>query len=223
MMSLASTSTSNPSSSKRTSASRVDADDTANSALDKTLHSMLMTSLLPQHTLNAASRPVEKRDAIASRLNQLAGYTLPGENDDGARAAAKHRGHSAKIKTGIMKADERRKETARREAEMAGSWVRGKGGLGDLGKRGEGVGGLKRKDDRLAMGEIKRKKGMGKASQARDRGFGPAEGGRGGRFEGGVLKVSQREIGRVEREVSGRKGGGGGGKRGKGKGKGGKW
>ena len=172
-----------------------DLEDATNSSLDTTLHKMLLNNLLPSYDAENASRPVDKRNAISGRLRELAQISLPGQGAN-ALPDALHSRHSAKIRTGIIHAKAKREEKAREASEMAGSWVRGAGGLGDIGKRGKGVGGVKGKDDRLQLGQIKKKKGMSSAGKERERGLN----GSFGRFEGGSLKVDAGTIKRVERQ-----------------------
>ena len=180
---------------KRPTSSADDLEDAANSSLDATLHKMLLNNLLPSNDLDNASRPVDKRNAMSGRLRELAQISLPGE---GSKAApdSLHSRHSAKIRTGIIHAKAKRDEKARTASEAAGSWVRGAGGLGDIGKRGKGIGGVKGKDDRLALGQVKKKKGMSSGGKERERGLNASF----GRFEGGNLKVDASTIKRVERQ-----------------------
>lgn len=178
---------------KRPQSSADDIEDATNSSLDATLHTMLLRNLLPSSDISSASRPVDKRNAISSRLMELAEYALPGEGSSALPSL--HSKHAAKIRTGIIHAKAKREEKARTASEQAGSWTRGAGGLGDLGKRGKGVGGVRGKDDRLGLGEMKKKKGMSSAGKQRERGLDASV----GRFEKGNLKVDERTIKRVER------------------------
>lgn len=173
-----------------------DLEDATNSSLDTTLHKMLLQNLLPSATASDASRPVDKRNAMSGRLLELAQISLPGEGTS-TLPSAMHSRHSAKIRTGIIHAKAKRDEKAREASEAAGSWVRGKGGLGDIGKRGTGVGGVKGKDDRLALGEMVKKKGMsGGKKGVRERGLDASV----GKFEKGSLRVDAKTIARVERQ-----------------------
>lgn len=187
--------------------------------LDKTLHDMLLTNLLPAASADTASRPVEKRTAMHGRLLELAAYALPGEGSKAASSSSsKLSAHPAKIRTGIIQAQAKRDEKARMEARMSGST-----GLGDNpdAKRGK-----HEKRDRATMGaDLGKKKGMEsrkKGDAARDRGLGMGI----GKFDRGMLKLNAGEIARGSASSEGRGGGrrgrGRGGKRGGGRGRGGK-
>lgn len=185
-------------------------DDRSNLSLDKTLHSMLLNNLLSSNAAAQASRPVEKRNAVSSRLLELAEYSLPGEGSKTVDAG-RHAKHPAKIRAGIMKAQAKREGKARQEAEAAGSFVRGLGGLADGGKKRERPQGGR--DERASLGELKKKKGMDgtKGLPSRDRGLSNGF----GKFEGGMLKLSERDIARGSNVGGSRRGGRGGGRGGK--------
>lgn len=169
---------------------------------------MLLNNLLPSAAAAEAQRPVDKRNAMHGRLLELASYALPGEGSNQASSAnAKLSSHPAKIRTGIMHAQAKREANARREAELAGNK-----GLGENpGKRSTG-GGEKR--DRAVMGaDLGKKKGMEgrkKGDAARDRGLGMGI----GKFDKGMLRLSEREIARGSGERRGGSGRGGRGGRG---------
>lgn len=167
---------------------------------------MLLNSLLPSATQDAASRPVDKRAAMSGRLLELASYSLPGEGE-GVVRGANLSSHPAKVRTGLVHAKERRAENARAEAEAAGSWVKGKGGLGDLGRRGAGSKGKER--EVRTFGTTTKKKGMDGKKKERAMGLGMGV----GKFDKGALRIDEGMIARV----NGGKGGGkkkGGGKNG---------
>lgn len=167
-------------------------DHRSNQRLDKTLHDMLLTSLLPGEASSNAARPVEKRNAMAGRLLELADYSLPGEG--AATSKAKNlSSHPAKVRTGLIHAQQRKAELQRADAEAAGSWVKGVGGLGDLGKRGAGKRKQSEREVREFGAETGKKKGMAGSKKERSKGLGMGV----GRFVGGTLKISEREIERV--------------------------
>ena len=173
---------------------------------------MLLTNLLSTNATSEAKRPVEKRKAIEGRLLELASFAPTGQGSKSSlsTSSANLSSHPAKIRTGIIQAQAKRDEKARREAEASGNKVRGMRGLGEMeSKRGSG------ERDRAMMGaEVGKKKGMEsrkKGDAARDRGLGMGI----GRFDRGMLKLSEREIARGSEE---RRGGG----RGKGGGRGGR-
>ncbi|RXK35160.1 hypothetical protein M231_07572 [Tremella mesenterica] len=147
-------------------------EDVTNQSLDKTLHSMLLTTLLPEST--QPSRPVEKRTAIASRLAQLASFDIGQDPRSGELSR-----HPAKIRTGILHARQKR-EAVQKEAERAAGHVRGL-------KKGDKV---NNGSKRLGLGEEVKKKGMESKKEGRVRGL---SGGM-GRFENGMLKLSQMDI-----------------------------
>lgn len=185
----------------------------SNLRLDKTLHDMLLTTLLPGAAADAAARPVEKRNALSGRLLELASYSLPGEGTNIVKGNSLS-SHPAAVRTGLIHAQQRRAEKARAEAEAAGSWVKGVGGLGDLGKRGAGVRPSGQKKEERAFGvETGRKKGMSGKKSERAKGLGMGV----GKFSNGTLTISENQIARVNNI-----GKGGGGKKKKGKG-GSKW
>jgi hypothetical protein len=161
---------------------------------------MLINNLIPSATLSAASRPVEKRNAIQGRLLELSSYALPGEGHANATSSNSNlSSHPAKIRTGILKAQEKRDEKLKEEAKASGNWVRGLGGLGDAKKRK--IGDSDGKKQRARMGDdVGKKKGMEgrkKGDEARDRGLGMGI----GRFDGGMLKISKGEIAGRETEM----------------------
>lgn len=171
-----------------------EAEDASNARLDQELHSMLLQDLLP--SASSASRPVEKRNAISGRLRELASDSRPGEGAADLRSTARLSSHPAKVRTGLMHAAQRRAEAARSESEAAGSWVKGIGGLGDLG-RGSGAGkrpNMETREERT-FGDTKKKRGMAGTGGAKKRAMGLGMGV--GRFQGGALKISDREIERV--------------------------
>jgi hypothetical protein len=157
---------------------------------------MLLTSLLPDAEADAAARPVEKRNALSGRLLELASYSLPGEGGKKVRGANLS-SHPANVRTGLMHAAARREEKARAESEAAGSWVKGVGGLGDLGKRASA--GMRPSGGNAARGmrefglEVGKKKGMAGKKNERARGLGMGV----GSYKNGTLTFSEREIERV--------------------------
>lgn len=165
-------------------------DDQPNLKLDKTLHDMLLTTLLPSAEASAVQRPVDKRNAIKGRLLDLASYQLPGEGSKQV-STAHLSSHSAKIRTGMIHAKAKREAKARAEAEAAGSFVRGLGGLAGEGK---GYKADKGRGQRAALGEdTGKKKGMdGRKGEKRDRGLGSGF----GKFQGGMLRLSEADIAR---------------------------
>ncbi|ORX39305.1 hypothetical protein BD324DRAFT_619209 [Kockovaella imperatae] len=171
-----------------------DEDDQSNRKLDKTLHEMLLTNLLPSSTLSTARRPIDKQKAISGRLLELAKYELPGQGSS-SLSKASFSTHSAKIRTGIIHARDKREEEARKEAEAA-SWVRGIGTVS--GKKKTTETGRQR---RAGVGvEVGKKKGMeSRKDGERDRGLTMGI----GKFRNGMLSLSQREIARGSAKVSG--------------------
>lgn len=189
----------------------------SNLRLDKTLHDMLLTTLLPGAAADSASRPVDKRNALSGRLLELASYSLPGEGADIAKGNNMSQ-HPANVRTGLIHAQARRSEKARAEAEAAGSWVKGAGGLGDLGKKGAGLrpAQLRKREERTFASETGKKKGMSGTKNERAMGLGMGV----GKFERGTLTISQGDITRIngrEGETGGR-GRGGRGRGGRGRG-----
>lgn len=164
---------------------------------------MLLTSLLPSAKEDAASRPVDKRAAMSGRLLELANYSLPGEGE-GVVRGSNLSSHPAKVRTGLIHAQARRAEASRAEAEAAGSWVKGKGGLGDLGRKGAGVRPGKEREVRT-FGTVTKKKGMDGRKKERAKGLGMGV----GSYGNGALRIDEGTIARVN----------GGGKKGKGMGK----
>ncbi|KAL1407499.1 hypothetical protein Q8F55_006932 [Vanrija albida] len=170
-----------------------DIEDQSNLRLDKTLHDMLLKTLLPTAAADDASRPVEKRNALSGRLLELASYSLPGEGSAQAKAGGMSQ-HPAAVRTGLLHAQARRAEKARAEAEAAGSWVKGAGGLGDLGKRGAGVRNAGAKPETRTWGkETGKKKGMAGSKNERSKGLSMGF----GKYERGALRVSEADIARV--------------------------
>lgn len=165
---------------------------------------MLLTTLLPSDAAANASRPVEKRNAMSGRLLELADYSLPGEGA-AANKAKSMSSHPAKVRTGLIHAQQRRADLQRADAEAAGSWVKGAGGLGDLGKKGAGKRKNTEREIREFGMETGKKKGMAGTKKERAKGLGMGV----GRFVGGTLKISDREIERVNNMGKGkaRKGG----------------
>lgn len=169
------------------------ADFRSNLRLDKTLHDMLLTKLLPEAA--DASRPVEKRNALSGRLLELASYSEAGEGSTKVKGSSLS-SHPAAVRTGLLHAARRREEKARSEAEAAGSWVKGVGGLGDLGKKGTGSRPTAAQASRglREFGlEVGKKKGMDGKKNERAKGLSMGF----GKFSGGTLRVSAHEIDRV--------------------------
>ncbi len=140
--------------------------------------------------------------AHATCLPQLAAIAPLGQGTSTHVATSRAKeGHTQRLKAAIDGASARRSEKARAEAQEAGSWVRGLGGLED----GPG--------SRARSGAARGRGRDGKDGRNRDRGL---SGGI-GRFKDGVLTLSKREVamGNATREEGGRRG------RGKGKGRGG--
>ncbi|WVQ85778.1 hypothetical protein IAT38_007945 [Cryptococcus sp. DSM 104549] len=189
-----------------------DADELANVSLDKTLHNMLLKDLLsPAAQAENALRPVEKRNAIHARLLELANLELPGQGSEKVKGQGLSK-QPVSVRTGLVHAKAKRAKAQREEAIAAGNYVKGKGGLGDVRQRWE------KGEQRAGLGvETGKKKGMDSAKKgdgARGRGLGMGV----GRFEGGALKFSAREV----EQMSGAGGSSGGGWKGKGSKKGGK-
>jgi hypothetical protein len=118
-----------------------------------------------------------------------------------------HKGHAARMRTAIENAKVDRAEKARAQAQAAGSWVKGIGGLGDSasGPRGQTLAQKKRSEKSLDRKD-------------RDRGLAMGI----GRFKGGMLTLNSNEIARgsqsrSERPDRGRGKGRGGGRGGRGK------
>lgn len=156
---------------------------------------MLLTSLLPGAEADSAARPVEKRNALSGRLLELASYSLPGEGSTKVRGASLS-SHPANVRTGLMHAAARREEKARAESEAAGSWVKGIGGLGDMGKGGAGIrpsGGNAARGLRTFGLEVGKKKGMSGKKNERAKGLSMGV----GNYKNGTLTISDREIDRV--------------------------
>ncbi|KAJ9094463.1 hypothetical protein QFC21_006002 [Naganishia friedmannii] len=181
-----------------------DDEEQSNISLDKSLHSLLMTTLLPN--AHEASRPVEKRNQMSSRLLELANVTSLGDGS-AKLGESTHKGHAARMRTAIENAKVDRAEKARAQAQAAGSWVKGIGGLGDSasGPRGQTLAQKKRSEKSLDRKD-------------RDRGLAMGI----GRFKGGMLRLNSNEIARgsqsrSERPDRGRGRGKGGGRGGRGK------
>ena len=179
-----------------------------------------MNNLLPN--AQEASRPVDKRNQMSSRLLevslkadglssrllilhllQLANVTGLGEGQS-KLAESTHKGHAARMRTAIQQAKVDRAEKSRVQAQAAGSWVKGIGGLGDTGSgsRGKTLAQQKRGEKSLARKD-------------RDRGLAMGI----GKFKGGMLTLNAGEIARGSSSgpFRGRGGKRGGGGRGKGK------
>ncbi|GMK55508.1 hypothetical protein CspeluHIS016_0205640 [Cutaneotrichosporon spelunceum] len=173
-----------------------DEEEQSNERLDKTLHDMLLNSLLPSAAQDAASRPVDKRSAMSGRLLELANYSLPGEGEGVVRGASLS-SHPAHVRTGLIHAKQRRAESARAESEAAGSWVKGKGGLGDLGRRGAGSKGKER--EVRTFGTTSKKKGMDGSKKERAMGLGMGV----GKFDKGALRIDEGTIARINNSGKG--------------------
>ena len=159
----------------------------SNIKLDKTLHHMLLTTLLPAAAADSALRPVDKRNALSGRLLELASYSLPGEGFKSIKSSELSK-HPAKVRTGLMQAKSKREEKSHAEARAASRVGRGYDGKKMPGDKGMTL--------RAKMGEeLGRKKGMGKRQEERGRGLTMGV----GKFEGGTLKLSKGDI----RKVSG--------------------
>ena len=159
----------------------------SNTKLDKTLHDMLLTNLLPSHHSSTAQRPVDKQKAISGRLLELASYELPGEGSSSISRASLS-SHPAKVRTGIIQAKARKEAKAKDEAE-AGSWVRGIGTVGT----GKGKTVDKGRQKRSGLGtDVGTKKGMEGRKEGRSRGLAMGV----GKFKAGMLSLSAREIAR---------------------------
>jgi len=183
----------------------------SNLKLDKTLHDLLLKTLLPKSTLETATRPSEKRQALSGRLLELSSLSLPGEGTKSLSTSSLS-SHPAKIRTGLIKASERREAKAKREKEMADGKLGGAAGRGEGSAKFSRGGAGSRGKREFGMEDGGRKKGMGSRKESegqRSMGLGMGI----GRFEGGMLKLSKREVdaGSGDRERSSR---GRGGKRG---------
>ena len=156
--------------------------------LDKTLHDMLLTNLLPTSDASASRRPVDKRKAVSGRLLELAQIELPGKGANSLKSKQLS-SHPAKIRTGIMHAQTKKAEQARREAESA-SWVKGMGHTKSSVRKTE-----KGREKRAGLGiELGKKKGMDGRKDAEQRGKGLKMGV--GKFRNGMLTLSEREVAR---------------------------
>ncbi|WWD21397.1 hypothetical protein CI109_105882 [Kwoniella shandongensis] len=197
---------------KRTRAASEEEEDQSNLKLDRTLHDMLLTGLIPDSVADSASRPVEKRNAMTSRLLELASYELPGQGSKTV-STSHFSSHPAHIRTGMLHAKTKREEKAIAEAKAAGNYHKGLGGLEDGGGRRGPKGKLERRAEvGVETGKKKGMEGRKKGDSERGRGLGIGV----GRFEGGMLRLTEREIAKGSGES------GGGGSRFKGKGKKGK-
>lgn len=120
-------------------------------------------------------------------------------------AETSHKNHSARMQAAIAQARTNRSEKARVQAQAAGSWVKGIGGLGDSGSSGRGQTLAQQKRGEKSL-----------ARKDRDRGLAMGI----GKFKGGILTLDKGEIARGSsgsaRPSRGGKGRGGGG-RGRGK------
>ena len=156
---------------------------------------MLLSNLLPSAASFSARRPVDKQKSINGRLLELAKYELPGQGSSSLSKSSLS-SHSAKIRTGIIQARDKKAEEARKEAE-AGSWVRG---VGTVGKKKTIETGRQR---RAGLGvEVGKKKGMeGRKEGERDRGLTLGI----GKFRGGMLSLSKGEIARGSAKEGGRR------------------
>ncbi|KAL7421025.1 hypothetical protein Q5752_003909 [Cryptotrichosporon argae] len=202
---------------KRARAGPEDEDEQSNKKLDETLHSLLMTTLLPSSA--APSRPSEKRQQLSARLHDLASPSSrasAAQAGAGVLAAQALARHPAHIRAGLVHARAARAEKGRAEAEAAGSWVRGLGGLGDAARVGDGKahGKGRERSRAIRVGDdeaLRRKKGMESKKEDRVKGLGMGV----GRFEGGALRLSEGEIRRMSAgpERGRGRGRGGGGRR----------
>ena len=153
------------------------------SKLDKSLHHMLLTTLLPSAAEATASRPVHKRDAMTGRLNELAFFALPGEGKRSI-AASNLSKHPAKIRTGLLHAKARRDEKAFTEERAMSGGAKAYDGKK---MRAKNYGA----SDRNHVGkDLEKKKGMDGGKEDRRRGLRMGV----GKFEGGMLKLSRSEI-----------------------------
>ncbi|ODO10339.1 hypothetical protein I350_00934 [Cryptococcus amylolentus CBS 6273] len=208
MMGITSTPDYPPSRKRSRQTAEEDDEDATAASLDKSLHSMLLNSLLPEHAASLASRPVDKRNAMSARLLELANYELPGEGSKVMKTQHLSK-HSAKIRTGMVHKQEARDKAKRQEAIESGNNVRGMSSLGEGLKKSGGKG-----SQRAMMGvETGKKKGMEsrkKGDEDRARGLGMGV----GRFAGGMLKLTKGEIdgvnGEFERRRESSRGGRGG-------------
>ncbi|WVN89522.1 uncharacterized protein L203_104747 [Cryptococcus depauperatus CBS 7841] len=188
MMGITSISDYLPGKSRLKTSTAEDLEDANAASLDKTLHNMLLTNLLPSHNSANASRPVDKRNAIQGRLMELANYELPGEGSKSLKGSLLGK-HPASIRTGLLHKQQKREKAARQEAIESGSFIKGLGGLGE---------GLKRRktiEQRASLGKDIKKKGMEsrkKDDSGRERGLGMGI----GRFEAGTLKLSEGDVAR---------------------------
>ncbi len=167
--------------------------------LDKSLHDMLLTTLLPSAAADSASRPVDKRNAVSGRLLELASYSLPGEGSKSVSSSHLSK-HPANIRTGLIHAKARRDEKAHAEAQAASGLRKGYDGKKKMQSES-------RKKLRAGVGEeVGKKKGMEKRKEERGRGLATGI----GKFEGGMLRLSKEDIargsGEEERRFRGKRG-----------------
>lgn len=120
-------------------------------------------------------------------------------------AETSHKSHSARMQTAIALARTNRSEKARVQAQAAGSWVKGVGGLGDSGSGGRGQTLAQQKRGEKSM-----------ARKDRDRGLAMGI----GKFKGGILTLDKGEIARGSASGSSRPSRGGKGRGGGGRGRG---
>jgi hypothetical protein len=120
-------------------------------------------------------------------------------------AETSHKTHSARMQTAIALARTNRSEKARVQAQAAGSWVKGVGGLGDSGSGGRGQTLAQQKRGEKSM-----------ARKDRDRGLAMGI----GKFKGGILTLDKGEIARGSSSGSSRPSRGGKGRGGGGRGRG---
>ncbi|WVQ63718.1 uncharacterized protein L199_001871 [Kwoniella botswanensis] len=190
-----------------------DLDEQSNLKLDRTLHKMLLTTLLPTDTLDKANRPSEKRNHLQGRLRELASFNLPGEGISSLRSAELSR-HPAHIRTAIMQKAQKREKAQREEQRAAGNIDKRFGGLSDGGGKSRGGGEVKRADIGKEVGKKKGMQGRTKDDSERARGLSLGV----GKFSNGMLKLSRSEIQSVNgagRGDGGRRGGRGGERGGK--------
>jgi hypothetical protein len=159
---------------------------------------MLLTTLLPSAAANAASRPVDKRNAVSGRLLELASFSLPGQGAKSVSSSHLSR-HPANIRTGLVHAKAKRDEKAHAEAQAASGSGRGYDGKKMRSEQGKRL--------RAGFGEeVGKKKGMEGRKEERGRGLAMGV----GRFEGGMLRLSRSEIaigsGREEGSFRGKRG-----------------
>ncbi|WWC72917.1 uncharacterized protein I206_106881 [Kwoniella pini CBS 10737] len=200
--------------SKKARAGSEDLEEQSNLKLDQTLHKMIVNTLISENTLENSSRPVDKRNYLQGRLNELASYNIPGQGQSTIKSAALSK-LPAHIRTGIIHKQAKREKISKESERAAGNIDQRFGGLSDgLNKRGS------KGEQRAEVGmDVSKKKGMSgrvKDDSSRSRGLSMGV----GRFSNGMLKLSKGEIDSVNNSrsaLSGR-----GGKRGGRGGRGGK-